>query len=296
MNRLIRLVRYWIHRHLHPVNERTLCSQSLLERELDWAYYARYGEHPNLQDPATFNEKMQWLKIHDAVPLKTICADKLAVRPYVAQRVDEEVLPQVFRTWERAEDVDFQGLPASFVLKANHGSGMMSMVNDMAAADMQATREACAQWLDTDFALTMLERWYSDIPRKVFAEELLDDIEWEYQVWCFNGKARYVGAMHDPHGSNEKQFFTPDWKRQPFVSSLPILEGDVERPDNLETLLNYSERLAADFAFVRVDWYSCTQGLRFSELTFTPAGGFVQWTPREYDAKLGALLNLPAED
>lgn len=293
MNRLLRLFRYWVHRRLHPVNERTICSQSLLEGELDWAYYARYGTHPNLEAPRTFNEKMQWLKIHDAIPLKTRCADKLAVRDYVAARVGESVLPQVYRTWESANDVDFACLPLSFALKANHGSGMMKLVADVTEENIDEIRAACEQWLATDFALTMLERWYSDIPRKVFAEELLGDIEWEYQVWCFNGKARYVGAMHDPHGSNEKQFFSPDWKRQPFVSSLPILEGDIPRPGDLDTILEYSERLAADFAFVRVDWYSCTQGLRFSELTFTPAGGFVQWTPREYDARLGELLVLP---
>ena len=42
------------------------------------------GYWPDLKNPKTYNEKLQWLKLHDRDPLYTTLVDKYAVRKYIA--------------------------------------------------------------------------------------------------------------------------------------------------------------------------------------------------------------------
>ena len=267
-----------------------------LEREVDRWYWSVLGEHVNFGHPRSFSEKMQWLKVHDKDPRKTTLSDKLAVRPYVATKVGEEVLPEVFRTWDAATDIDFTGLDKPFFLKCNTGSGMMVRVDDPATTNLDEVRAKAAGWFGRDFASQYFEMHYVDITPRAYAEELLDDIEWEYQAWCFSGKARFISAIHEPHGVNEKQTFSTTWERLPFITSRPEYQGTIARPDCLEQIVEYSERLADDFAFVRVDWYGTRHGLMFSEMSFTPAYGIVRWVPSDYNMRVGELIHLPIED
>jgi hypothetical protein len=173
---------------------------------------------------------------------------------------------------------------------------MMARVDDPATADVEALRTQARAWLARDFASEYFELHYADITPRVFAEERLDDIEWEYQAWCFSGEVAFIAAIHDPHGINEKQFFSPSWEKLPFVSSPPEYAGTVAAPECLEQIVDFSQQLARDFVFVRVDWYGTRHGLMFSEMSFTPAYGIVHWQPADYDAKVGQLIHLPIED
>ena len=46
----------------------------------------------NLENPQTFNEKLQWLKLHDHNPLYTTMVDKYAVKRYVADKIGEKYI------------------------------------------------------------------------------------------------------------------------------------------------------------------------------------------------------------
>ena len=267
-----------------------------LEHEIDRWYHSVKGIHVDFAHPRTFSEKMQWLKVHDKDPRKTTLSDKLAVREEIAAKVGEDVLPQVYRVWNDAKSISFEELSQSFFLKCNTGSGMMMRIENPSQADMDAVRTKAATWFERDFAADYFEMHYTDILAKAYAEEWLDDIEWEYQAWCFSGKVAFIAAIHEPHGVNEKQFFSPTWEKLPFVSSQPEYQGTIARPDCLESIIEWSERLADDFTFVRVDWYGTSHGLKFSEMSFTPAYGIVKWDPSSYDLTVGELMHLPIED
>ena len=52
------------------------------EAELkDWLKSLNFND--DISNPQTFNGKIQWLKIHDILPIKTKLADKYAVREWV---------------------------------------------------------------------------------------------------------------------------------------------------------------------------------------------------------------------
>lgn len=291
----LRIVSYRAHRALKPKDWVHTLDEAQLEREVGRWYYAMCGERMDFDNARSFNQKLQWLKVHDKDPRKATLSDKLAVRETIAREVGEDVLPRLYASWDNAEQIDFTGLPKQFFLKCNNGSGMMKRIDDVSSVDMDEIRARVATWLTHDFAATYLEMHYADITPKVYAEELLDDIEWEYQAWCFSGKVEFIAAIHDPHGINEKQFFSPTWEKLPFVSSPPEYQGTIACPDCLSQIIEWSERLASDFIFVRVDWYGTRHGLMFSEMSFTPAYGIVHWQPASYNDRIGELIHLPNE-
>lgn len=296
--RLVRAAAYKIYRKTKPSGWVHTLSDEELEREVACWYFAASGDRMDFAHPQSFSQKMQWLKVHDKDPRKATLSDKLAVREYIAARIGDEVLPKVYRVWDKADDISFDGLPSRFFLKCNNGSGMMRRITDApstSADELDELRKTVAGWYARDFAAEYFEMHYADITPRVYAEEWLDDIEWEYQAWCFSGKVAFIAAIHEPHGVNEKQFFLPTWEKLPFVSSQPEYQGTIEQPDCLMDLLTWSERLADDFCFVRVDWYGTRHGLMFSEMSFTPAYGIVHWDPARYNDEVGTLLQLPID-
>ena len=93
------------------------------ELYLKIAYKLAMGHTLNLDNPHTFNEKLQWLKIHDRRPEYTTMVDKYRVRKYIADTIGRDYLIPLLGVWENANDIDFDTLPDQFVLKCNHVSG-----------------------------------------------------------------------------------------------------------------------------------------------------------------------------
>ena len=53
-------------------------------------YKIRTGKKLNLENPETFNEKLQWLKLHDRNPLYTILVDKYEAKEYIAEAGEDQ--------------------------------------------------------------------------------------------------------------------------------------------------------------------------------------------------------------
>jgi len=104
---------------------------------LQMKYKQCMGYSFNLSNPKTFNEKLQWLKLHDRKPEYTMMVDKYAVRKYIADTIGEEYLIPLLGVWDNPDDIDFDALPNQFVLKCNHNSGLgMCICRDKSKLDM----------------------------------------------------------------------------------------------------------------------------------------------------------------
>ena len=55
-------------------------------------YRIKMGKKLNLDNPVTFNEKLQWLKLYNRKPEYTTMVDKYAVKEYVAKIIGEEYI------------------------------------------------------------------------------------------------------------------------------------------------------------------------------------------------------------
>ena len=272
--------------------------EKLRESVIRWWYAKNPDVMLNLDAPQTFCDKIQCLKLTADTPLLTRLADKYAVREWVAGKIGAQYLIPLLGVWDRAEDVDFAALPQRFVLKANHGSHMIRIVEDKASLDIPQLRAEMSGWLATNYAFMMSPQLqYANIPRKIIAEEYVENSDGElhdWKVWCYKGRAHHVEFMSRKDERLRFVFMDRDWKPTPFRYNLPGMEPlePPPRPDNLDELLSLAETLADGFEFVRVDFYRLDDGsYRFGEMTFSPSGGNAQFDPPEYNAKIGELFD-----
>lgn len=262
-------------------------------------FQQRMGAHLDLNNLRTFTEKMQWLKVYDATPLKSRLADKYLVRRWVADKIGEQYLIPLLGVWDEFDDIDFDELPDQFVLKCNHGWNMNIIVRDKKSFDVQRAREKINAWLAINYGAQLgLEVHYSRIKRKIIAEKFLSDGKNldvnDYKFWCFNGHVKYVQVDRNRSTNHVQKFYSTDWKSLSFIIDGHTPDNKIaEKPLRLEEMLNIAEKLSADFNIVRVDLYCLKDKIYFGEMTFTPLNGYVKWLPEGTDEYLGTLLTLP---
>lgn len=264
------------------------------------SYKANTGKSLNLDNPKTFNEKLQWMKLYDRNPIYNVTSDKYAVRDYVKNKIGEEYLVPFLGVWDSPEDIDFDLLPKQFVLKCNHNSGTgMCICKNKAELDIKKTRKNLQKGLNQNYFLYYREWQYKNIKRRIIAEEYLTDginsDLFGYKIYCFNGKPEIVSIQsNDGAHMTGVSFLDKEWNLLPFYRTdhLPLDEIP-EKPDNLNELLEISEKLSEEFLFVRVDLYDVNGKIYFSELTIEPCAGYNPFVPEEWDLKLGKMLKLP---
>lgn len=271
---------------------------SKYEEELKRWFKRHTKKELNLENPETFNEKIQWMKLYDSTPLKTRLADKYLVREWVAEKIGEEYLVPLLGVWDSFDEIDFDQLPDQFVLKANHGCGWNIIVKNKAEFDVEDAREKFYHWMKMNFAFRAgLELQYLNIPPKIIAEEYLENDNsdlYDYKVFCFNGKAESIMFLSERNKGLKMAFYDLSWNKLPISYSFPRNEEDVPAPQNLKQLIELSEKLAVGFPHVRVDFYVLNDGsLKFGEMTFSSASGACRWNPPEQDRIYGDLIHLP---
>ncbi len=81
------------------------------EKFLKKKFRLELGYELNIENPQTFNEKIQWLKINNRNPEYTIMVDKYLVRNYVKEKIGEEYLIPLLGVWDNPNEIDFDKLP-----------------------------------------------------------------------------------------------------------------------------------------------------------------------------------------
>ncbi len=265
----------------------------------DWLYKVT-GETLNLDNPQTFNEKIQWMKLYDSTPLKTRLADKYLVRDWVKEKIGDEYLIPLLGVWDKFDDIDFDKLPDKFVLKANHGCAWNIIVTDKNKFDKEDAKQKFSLWLNKNFAYCFgLELHYKSIKPLIIAEEYIENDNqdlYDYKIWCFDGKAKYIQFLSERKEGLKMVFYDTEWNKQDFVYSYPRNEKDIEKPKNLELLLTLAEKLAQGFSHVRVDFYILNDGsIKFGEMTFTSMSGACKWVPNDTNKVMGDLIAINKE-
>lgn len=278
------------------LSARGFCNWMSDERYLKRLFRTHMGKELDLKDPRTFNEKLQWLKLHDRRPEYTMMVDKYLVRPYIARQLGEEYLIPLLQVWEDPDAIDFDALPDQFVLKCNHNSGLgMCICEDKAALDFAHVRAELRNGLAQDYYLTGREWPYKDVPRRIIAEQYMGHDISDYKFMCFDGRAEcaFVCSERFSKDGLKVTFFDREWNVLPFERHYPKSAVPIPRPENLEKMIAFAEQLSRGIPFVRVDFYEIEGRLYFGELTFYPGSGLEEFTPERADYELGALIKLP---
>lgn len=257
------------------------------------------GRYPNLAHPVTFNEKILQKSLRPE-PRYVALTDKLAVRDYIAAKLGEKhLIPLVAAPEMFTRDV-FDALPASFVMKANHGSSFVELVRNKSETSFERLRELADQWLSTDFYKIARERHYREIQPRIFFEHLLLDrqgqIPADYKLHCFGGPTGrpiiYLLVISDRFGDNTHgDVYDVDWNRLDIaIGHYKRSAAPAPRPGNLKAILDAAVTLCEDFDYVRVDLYAPDNLVYFGELTFTPGAGVLPFTPDSIDYEWGRLV------
>lgn len=268
-------------------------------------YFAEMGKFLHLKNPRTFNEKINWLKLHNRKPEYTQMVDKYAVKDYVAEKIGADYIIPTLNVWDRPEDIDWDTLPDQFVLKTTHGGGGCGVVvcTDKSRFNKEAAIEKL-KWSMKKNAYPEYREWpYKNVKRKIIAEKFMAsrkstapmDLD-DYKFFCFDGEPLYCQVIRGRHTQETIDFYDMDWNHQEFVGLNPNCKNGavpVPKPMHLEDMIRVCRELAKGIPFVRVDLYVIDDKEYFGELTFYPASGIGRFTPNDWENKLGELIVLP---
>lgn len=263
-------------------------------------FKASLGYKLDLNNPKTFNEKLQWLKLYNRKPEYTRMVDKYKVREYIREKLGDEYLIPLLGVWDSVEDIDFNVLPDQFVLKCNHDQGSVVVCKDKSTFDVETAKRKLSRKLAKD-QYTAIREWpYKDVPRKIIAEKYMTDSDdssdfTDYKFFCFNGYVDCVMVcLERSSGDTKFYFFDKDWKLKRLnLRGKNAPDGfTIPKPDQMDKMFEVAAKLSKGLPFARVDLYQSNGHVYFGEITFFPDSGFDANLLPETDQYFGSLIHL----
>lgn len=251
------------------------------ESYLKLKYKLVMGTKLDLENPKTFNEKLQWLKLHDRNPEYTKMVDKYEAKEYVANIIGKEYIIPTLGVWDKFDDIDFDALPNEFVLKPTHTSGNVFICKDKSKIDYKKLKKQVNKWLKRDYYKIHREWPYKNVKPRIIAEEYMENKDHtsikDYKFYCFNGQADYVMICTGRETGHPKfYFYNKEWKFMRNMSNDGMkLEGKLEeKPIGIEKMFEIAEKLSQGIKFVRMDLYNVNEKIYFRRIYVFPSSGF----------------------
>lgn len=269
-------------------------------------YRIKMGRRLNLKDPQRFTEKLQWYKLYYRNPLMISCVDKFEVREYVDAKGYRDILNECYGVFDSFTDLVPERLPNQFVLKDTLGGGGNAVIlcREKSELDWHQIQKQTEGWCRLPQVREGGREWpyYSGKRHRIIAEEyLIPRLGGElldYKFFCFQGKVAFVYVCSQRRGGQSVQIdlVSPDYEKLAVTRVGDEPTGTLPpKPDNFEEMIHIAEVLSADFPHVRVDLYSLDDTIRFGELTFFNASGYMIYDPDQFDMEVGEKFILPTK-
>lgn len=255
----------------------------------------------NIDNPKTYNEKLQWLKLYNRKPIYTKMVDKYEVKKYVEDLVGKEYIIPTLGVWTNFDDIDFDKLPEQFVLKCTHDSGGLIICKDKNKFDKKEAKRKINHCLKRNYFLNYREWPYKNVQPRIIAEKyMVDDSGYElkdYKFFCFNGKVKALFVATDRNSNEETcfDFFDEKFNHLEITNGHPNSLKKIDKPKNFERMIKLAEILSRDLIHARIDFYNINGQIYFGEITFYHWSGMVPFVPEEWDYKFGDWIKLPEE-
>jgi hypothetical protein len=259
-------------------------------------YRLRFHSKLNLKKPETYNEKLQWLKLHDKNEEYCIDVDKFEVRNKIAALLGEEYLVPLLKVYNKPDEINVDELPEQFVLKCTHGTHCSVVCKNKENLDVKKTKKELGKWLQHNYFYDAREWPYKEIKPRIIAEKYISDKNDElidYKFMCFQGKVKLILVHQDISNDNGKHtldIYTPDWKKTDIEWGISRSEKILPKPNSLEKCIEISEILSKHATHVRVDLYIVDEKIYFGELTYYTAAGLKPFKRVEDDLLLGSWI------
>ena len=153
--------------------------------------------------------------------------------------------------------------------------------------------------LKLDYGVSSLEGYYSDIPRKIIVEKLLNEngsIPKDYKLHCFNIEKDtkiFLQIDEDRFIDHKRSFFDENLNRLDLKITSEFAFGKSNIKDEISSeqwdlMKKLSKKLSEDFDYTRIDLYIVSGKIYFGEITFCHGSGYEDFEPIEWDYKLGS--------
>lgn len=261
-------------------------------------YFAHFKKFCNLKNPKTYNEKLNWLKLHDKNPIYTRIVDKFEAKEYVKDIIGDQYIIPTLGVWDNFDDIDFDELPQQFVLKCTHDSEGLVIVKDKDKLDKEMAKNKIESALKQNFFYIGREWPYKNVKPRIIAEKYMEDhIDGElrdYKFFCFDGEPKAMFVASDRASDNVKfDYFDLNFNHLDIKQKYPHAEQPLRKPVTFEKMIELSKALSKGFPHVRVDFYEVDGQLYFGELTFYHFSGFMPFEPNKWDKIFGDWIKLP---
>lgn len=269
---------------------------------LKWKFKRLVGYPLDLNNPRTYNEKLQWLKLYDYHPEYSMMVDKIEAKQYVASILGQDFIIPTLGIWDNITDVNWNSLPNQFVIKVSSDSGGIVVCKDKKSLNIkEAIKQLSNNWGKNYYKFNK-EYPYRSVKPRIIAEEFKEDESGElkdYKFFCFNGIPKFLFVASDRQNPTEEtkfDFFDMNWNHLPVVNGHPNSLKVINKPTNFAEMIQVASKLSKGIPHVRVDLYNINGKIYFGELTFFHWSGMVPFEPVEWDYKFGELLSLPKQN
>jgi hypothetical protein len=262
-------------------------------------YRFKMNKELNLDDPKTYTEKLQWLKLYDHRPEYTRMVDKYEVKQYVADKIGQAYVIPLLGVWERVEDIDFDGLPRQFVLKTTHDSGGIVVCKDKDQLDIPAAKKKLRHFLKRNYYDHNREWPYKNVKHRIIAEAYMEDSRQgelrDYKFFTFGGEPRvlYIAQGRGKGEPTVADFFDMEFNHLPFTIDHDMAAVPPEKPENFELMKKLAAVLSDGTPQLRVDFYEVDGKIYFGEMTFFHCSGMAPFHPEQWDRTFGDWVKLP---
>jgi hypothetical protein len=265
------------------------------------AFKLRMGYDLDLDNPQSFNEKLQWLKLYNRKPEYTRMVDKYEAKIIIEKSIGKEYIIPTYGVWNNTKEIDFSSLPNQFVIKCTHNSGGLIVCRDKKTLDIEAAKRKLQKTLEGNYYLYGREWPYKEVKPRIIAESLVQNSDdsslAEYNFFCFNGEPIFFMHCYGDRDRGETRYndyYMVDGTRLKLTWGYKSsARTEFQYFDAYEEMIEKARILSANIPFLRVDFYLCNGRPLMGELTFFHWGGFMPIVPKEFDKKFGEWIKLP---
>mgnify|MGYP004638379437 CR=1 FL=1 len=265
---------------------------------LQLMYFKHFRKFINFNNPKSFNEKIQYLKLKYRSNELTEMADKYKVKQYISQLIGNEYVIPTLGVWNTTEEINFNELPEKFVLKCNNDSGGVVICKDKQALNIEETKKFLNSRLNNNGFWYGREWPYKNIKPCIIAEKYMENNGQneliDYKFFCFNGQPKVVLVCSERFASKNmcKTYFDENWNLLDITEANHRIDKEQKKPQNFEKMKTISQKLAKDMPFVRIDFYEIEGRLYFGEITFFPASGLEKFKPEKWNNIFGDMIDI----
>ncbi len=266
---------------------------------LQIVYFRHFKKFIDFDNPKTFNEKIQWLKLNYRKEEYTNLVDKYRVKQYITKLIGEEYVIPTLGVWNNVDDIDFKSLPEKFVLKCNNDSGGIVICKNKKDFDEAKAKSFLKERLKNNGYWYGREWPYKNVKPCIIAEKYMEDSISkdlkDYKFFCFNGSMEFFDIDIDRFIEHRSNYYDRNGNFLPFGKTYcpPDYTKKIEMPKNLDKMIELAETISHNTVLSRIDFYEIDGQVYFGEITFYPGSGFSPFTDEKWDYKLGDMIDLP---